>query len=187
MVAMALQQDGYYLRSEIIWHKKACMPESVTDRPTRAHEQLFLLSKNAQYFYDADAIAEPAIQPVGVPLLTGQIKRGELQSLSSSNLGTNQGASTRNKRSVWTLGPESYSGAHYATMPTKLVEPCVLAGSRPGDTVLDPFFGSGTTAAVALKHGRRFIGCDIDERNINLAHDRISKSQPMLFALDAAL
>lgn len=256
MTAFALRADGWYLRSEIIWHKRAPMPESVTDRPTKAHEQVFLLAKNANYFYDAEAIAEPATQPVGIARLTGQHKRIELQSLASSNLGTNQGESTRNKRSVWTLGPESFDGAHFATMPTKLVEPCILAGSsargccakckapyervverekvgqlrpmtesggvhpqsnyrthaengritdptstlnhlysnttvdwRPSCTcnagvepcvVLDPFCGSGTVVAVALKHHRNGIGIDLNESYISLAHERIARSQPLL-------
>lgn len=182
-VAFALQDDGWILRSEVIWHKKAPMPESVTDRPTKAHEQLFLLAKSPIYYYDAEAIAEQATQPVGVAQLTGQHKRGHLQSLSSSNLGTNQGASTRNKRSVWTLGPESFNDAHFATMPAKLVEPCILAGSKPGDTVLDPFCGAATTLLVALKHGRRGLGLELNADYIAMSHKRLLgvASQQRLF------
>lgn len=188
MVAFALRADGWWLRSEIIWHKRAPMPESVTDRPTKAHEQVFLLTKSQTYFYDAEAIAEP---------VTGNAHGGAAQSSiygaknaqnggkESSGLGKDWTEPTRNKRSVWTLGPESFAGAHFATMPQKLVEPCILAGSKVGDTVLDPFNGSGTTGAVALKHHRNYVGIDLNPDYIELAHDRIGKSQPMLLQVPA--
>lgn len=147
--------NSWYLRSEIIWHKPNPMPESVTDRPTKSHEQIFLLSRSAQYFYDADAIAEKTLQPFGQPKETGQHKTVMLGQ-TGGTLGTNQGAETRNKRTVWTVTTKPYSGAHFATFPPKLIEPCILAGSREGDTVLDPFNGSGTTGAVAIKHHRNY-------------------------------
>ncbi len=184
MVAFALRADGWWLRSEVIWHKRAPMPESVTDRPTKAHEQVFLLSKAASYYYDADAIAEDATSnlPVVTKLNSAHHDSRAPRPLEKDPYGSmgymSQGK--RNRRSVWTLGPESYSGAHFATMPTKLVEPCILAGSRVGDTVLDPFNGSGTTGAVALKHHRNYIGIDLNADYLTLAHDRIRKSQPML-------
>jgi DNA modification methylase len=182
-VAFALQDDGWYLRSDVIWHKPNPMPESVTDRPTKAHEYVFLLTKQARYYYDADAVKEKASQPVGEPSLVGQIKRGELQDLASSTLGSNQGYGTRNRRSVWTIATKPYKGAHFATMPPALVEPCILAGSRKGDTILDPFSGSGTVGAVAIQHGRKYIGIELNADYIELAKQRIDKAvnqQPAL-------
>jgi DNA modification methylase len=185
MVAFALRADGWYLRSEIIWHKRAPMPESVTDRPTKAHEQLFLLSKSPKYYYDQDAIREPHKrewdESNGRGIYAGKNNANQKQN-DMPVLPHPNGA---NRRSVWTLGPESYSGAHFATMPTKLVEPCILAGSKPGDTVLDPFCGSGTTLAVALKHGRCGVGVELNESYIALAHKRIGKTQPMLLEVTA--
>jgi DNA modification methylase len=181
-VAFALQADGYILRSEIIWHKRAPMPESVTDRPTKAHEQVFLLTKSAQYFYDAEAIAEPANYRViaqGQLGAVGVTGRNDAPAIGVSHSVKDDNA-TRNRRSVWTLGPESYAGAHFAVMPTKLVEPCILAGSRIGDTVLDPFSGSGTTLAVARKHGRNAIGIDLSAAYNEMAHRRIAETQPLL-------
>lgn len=176
-VAFALQADGWVLRSEIIWHKKAPMPESVTDRPTKAHEQLFLLAKSASYYYDADAIRE---QQEGDGRKRGCVISDDR--IAAIDYGGKrreaQDTGTRNKRSVWTLGPESFNDAHFATMPTKLVEPCILAGSKPGDTVLDPFSGSGTTIAVALKYGRRGLGCELNPAYIEMAHKRIARTQP---------
>jgi DNA modification methylase len=128
-VAFALQQDGWYLRADVIWAKPNPMPESVTDRPTKAHEYLFLLAKGERYFYDAEAVRERASQPEGEAVLTGQIKRGVLQDLSTSTLGTNNGASHRNRRSVWAIATEPYPEAHFATFPEALVAPCILAGT----------------------------------------------------------
>jgi len=191
LVAFALRADGWWLRSEVIWAKKAPRPESVTDRPTKAHEQVFLLTKSANYFYDADAIAEPAQVWTGQAAtfarsgpVSDHILPGQSAAQHRSDRTDSVTASTRNRRSVWSLGPESYQGAHFATMPTKLVEPCILAGSRVGDTVLDPFAGSGTTVAVALKHGRRGLGIDLNPAYIELAHERIRRTQPMLLAAD---
>jgi DNA modification methylase len=176
MVAFALRADGWYLRSEIIWAKPNPMPESVTDRPTKAHEQIFLLSKSERYQYDAEAIKEPALQPAGDPSLVAQHKQAALdRSLAASTLGTNQGRETRNRRSVWTVASFPYNGAHFACFPPKLIEPCILAGSRPNDLVLDPFFGSGTTGMVAEKHGRRWIGFDINDDYARLARERTAQ------------
>lgn len=175
-VAFALVDDGWILRSDIIWAKPNPMPESVTDRPTKAHEYIFLLTKSQRYYYDADAVAEPSLQPSGNAMLTGQIKRGVLQDLSSSKLGTNQGASTRNRRSVWTVPTSPYPGAHFATFPPALIEPCILAGCPEGGTVLDPFNGSGTTGAVACTHNRNYIGIDLNADYIELAHQRIREA-----------
>lgn len=147
-VAFALQADGWWLRSDIIWAKTNPMPESITDRPTKSHEYLFLLAKSERYRYDAEAIAEPAVG--------GTYK------------------ATRNRRTVWSIASEPFLGAHFAVMPQALVEPCILAGSKPGDLVLDPFAGSGTVGVVALRHGRRFLGLELNPEYCEMARNRIS-------------
>jgi len=174
-VAFALQADGWYLRQDIIWHKPNPMPESVRDRCTKAHEYVFLLSKSARYWYDADAVSEKALQPAGKPCLTGQVKRGHLQGLKSSTLGTNQGADTRNARSVWTITTKPYAGAHFATFPQELPERCIKAGCPEGGTVLDPFWGSGTTGYVARYHGRNAIGAELNSDYIDLSIKRLAQ------------
>lgn len=187
LVAFALRADGWYLRSDIVWHKPNPMPESVRDRPTRAHEYLFLLTKQARYFYDADAIAEP-LREQREPISwterkeagagTGSLVIGHSASNPrgvSHNLSYDK--SSRNKRSVWSVSPAPFPGSHYATMPPELVRPCMLAGSRPGDLVCDPFLGSGTVAAVAIEEGRRWVGCDLDARNAALVNGRIDGRQ----------
>lgn len=178
MVAFALRADGWYLRSEVIWSKPNPMPESVTDRPTKAHEQVFLLTKSARYFYDADAVREHAIStaPAGngfVGRQGGSKRVGTLSGGSGSALPWQPG-DTRNARSVWTIAPEPYAGAHFATMPPELARRCILAGSRKGDVVVDPFGGAGTTALVALAHGRRAILCEINPDYIPLQRDRLA-------------
>jgi len=206
-VAFALQADGWYLRCDIIWSKPNPMPESVQDRPTRAHEYIFLLSKSARYYYDADAIREPfaesTIERINQPsfdLQTGGPKdplngnrscRKTLENLAKSD--KQRGHSLRhagfndrwdamtkeeqqlkgaNKRSVWTIATQPYPEAHFATFPEALVEPCILAGSKPGDTVLDPFLGSGTTAWVAQRLGRKCIGYELNPDYCELARKR---------------
>jgi DNA modification methylase len=150
-VAFALQADGWYLRQDIIWHKPNPMPESVADRCAKAHEYVFLLSKSPRYHYDADSMQEQASN------------REE----------------TRNRRSVWSITTKPFRGAHFAVMPEALVEPCVLAGSAPGDLVLDPFTGSGTVAVVALRHDRNFIGCELNADYAAIAHERITNDAPL--------
>ncbi len=183
-VAFALQEAGWYLRQDIIWHKPNPMPESVTDRCTKAHEYLFLLSKSERYYFDSAAIAAPASQPIGKPKLTGQHKASAggftTNGTGNSSLGSNQGAETRNKRSVWTVPTSPYSGAHFATFPPALIEPCILAGSRPGDVVLDPFMGSGTTAQVAQALGRRWIGCELNPGYGELQKERTVQGSMVL-------
>lgn len=198
MVAFALRADGWYLRQDIIWSKSNPMPESVTDRCTKAHEYIFLLSKSAKYYYDADAIKEPAQEwagqaatfartgPVSEHVLPGQsaaVHRPDRNDKQSGHgrryAGFNERwndapqSSLRNKRDVWTVATEPCPEAHFATYPTKLIEPCILAGSRPGDIVLDPFNGSGTTGLVALRHGRKYIGIDLNEEYLNLTNKRL--------------
>ena len=174
MVAFALRADGWYLRSEVIWSKPNPMPESVTDRPTKAHEQVFLLTKSARYFYDAKAIAEPT-KGVGLSweerkALGEGARRGFAQN-GISNIGT---GTTRNARSVWEITPEPCALAHFATMPPELARRCILAGSRRADIVLDPFGGAATTALMALAHGRRAILCEISPDYIALQHERLA-------------
>jgi len=201
-VAFALQADGWYLRSDIIWSKPNPMPESVTDRPTRAHEYLFLLTKSRRYYYDAKAIQEPAVygdhprtvlglhkplntpgQPPHTGLHSGFKQDGHGRRHDGFNARWFDGArapDTRNRRSVWTVATQPYSGSHFATFPEKLIEPCILAGSKPGDVVLDPFCGSGTTCLVVERHGRIGIGMDLAYHD--LARERLRENQTTLHA-----
>ena len=167
-VAFALQSDGWYLRQDIIWHKPNPMPESVTDRCTKAHEYIFMLTKKERYYFDSDAMKEPAIH-AGKTVKLGEksLSKGQATGNNVARSGNAKKDSvvikdTRNRRSVWTVATRPYKGAHFATFPETLIEPCVLAGSRPADIVLDPFMGSGTTAAVAKKHGRQYLGCELN-------------------------
>lgn len=172
MLAFALRADGWWLRQDIIWAKPNPMPESVTDRCTKAHEYLFLLTKSERYYYDADAIRESAIRAGDMP--GGDNARGEgVFGLSPHAAFNGEVPSNRNKRSVWTIATEPYPEAHFATFPSALVRPCVLAGCPEGGTVLDPFIGSGTTAAVANSLGRNAIGIDLSAEYLSLAEKRI--------------
>ena len=169
-LALALRADGWYLRSDIIWAKPNPMPESVTDRPTTAHEHVFLLAKSARYYYDADAIREDASdtthgQRADYPLTNNDLIRAPAPPSVKSTLRVGADiAPGRNKRNVWEIATQPYADAHFATFPPKLIEPCILAGSAPGDVVLDPFAGSGTTGVVALRHDRSFIGIELERR-----------------------
>jgi DNA modification methylase len=162
MVAFALRADGWYLRSDIIWHKPNPMPESVTDRPTKSHEYMFLLSKSAKYFYDNEAVKERSIEP---PRLREKNNGESAVDTKMRGYDCNCGNDgTRNLRSVWTIATAPYSEAHFATFPPALIIPCIKAGSRVGDTVIDPFFGSGTTGQVCEQLGRKWIGCELSEK-----------------------
>lgn len=216
MLAFALRADGWYLRQDIIWHKPNPMPESVTDRCTKAHEYLFLLSKGPRYYYDHDAVKEPA-NLTGKGFANGfrggayvggstfdNSKGGKRTSagnfgarshrdsfrrddskraavIPGQAVGTHRtdreesawDVEKRNRRSVWTVATRPYSGAHFATFPPALIVPCVLAGSRPGDVVLDPFGGSGTTAGVAIAHGRRAVLCELNPEYARLVPGRV--------------
>ena len=180
-VAFALRDDGWYLRSDIIWAKPNPMPESIRDRPTKAHEQIFLLSKSPRYHFDADAIAEPSVGTDAQPRFGGN-KYGDddrPESLTKSgNTYTDTG--TRRKRTVWEVSSQPFSGAHFAVFPPNLVKPMILAGSKEGDTVLDPFAGSGTTGVVALRHDRDFIGLELNPEYADLARLRIRDDAPLL-------
>lgn len=145
-LALALQDDGWYLRTDIIWNKPNCQPESVKDRPTRSHEYLFLFSKNEKYYYDYESIKEPTVDPK---------------------------QKSKNRRTVWNINTEPYAGAHFAVYPRQLVRLCVLAGSRPGDRVLDPFFGSGTTGVVCNELDRQCTGVELNEEYAALARERL--------------
>lgn len=211
MVAFALRADGWYLRRDIIWSKPNPMPESTKDRPTTAHEYLFLLTKGPRYFYDALAIAEPLAEStlreisegyqgqatkdyegagvqnpsaVKARIIAGKRKNHTVRPCDSK--GGNQGngtmpyaaGPTRNKRSVWTIPTRPFKGAHFATFPEALVEPCILAGCPEGGLVLDPFAGSGTVGAVALRHFRRFLGIELNPAYAEMAMRRVSAAVP---------
>ena len=172
MLAFALRADGWYLRQDIIWHKPNPMPESVRDRCTKAHEYMFLLSKNKKYYYDNEAIKEPA-KDWG----TRDRSKGKYHNQGSGlqpHSGLTKSYPKKNKRSVWSIPPRPYKGAHFAVFPSELIEPCILAGSKPGDIILDPFMGSGTTAMVAKKLSRYYLGCELHREYDSLQTDRIS-------------
>lgn len=177
-VAFALQNDGWYLRSDIIWSKPNPMPESVTDRPTKSHEYIFLLSKQADYFYDQNAIRD---QAMGVERSMSFGKPKERN--DNDRVFEVDGLLGRNKPSVWTIGTRMFIGEHFASYPEKLIEPCVLAGSRVGDVVLDPFCGSGTTGVVSVSLQRNFIGCELNPEYAEMSRRRIRESAP-LFATE---
>jgi len=154
-IAFALQADGWYLRSDIIWHKPNCQPESVKDRPTQSHEYVFLLTKSEKYYYNHEAIKEPAVD-----------------------------GSLKNRRTVWSLNTEPNKEAHFAVFPPSLVEPCILAGSKEGDLVLDPFFGSGTVAEVCLKHQRKCVGVELKQDYAEIAKRRIQRNNNVQITMD---
>lgn len=206
-LAFALQDAGWWLRQDIVWHKPNPMPESVRDRCTKAHEYLFLLTKSERYFYDFGAMQEPVsggahargagVNPKAAPSgwdtspgghrnLTGRypgtgvgfgrgydkVAKPRVKQNASFSAAVKDLVDTRNRRSVWTIPTQSFDGAHFATFPEALVEPCVLAGSRPGDIVFDPFMGSGTVAQVASRLGRRYLGCELNPEYFALQRDR---------------
>ena len=178
-VAFALQEDGWYLRQEIIWHKPNPMPESVRDRCTKAHEQIFLLSKSPRYYFDSEAIKEPVAESsaarLAQPTLAQQAGSARVPGKTNGNMKAVGNGETRNRRSVWTVTTKPFKGAHFATFPPDLIEPCILAGCPVGGTVLDPFGGSGTTAGVALKHGRSAILCELNPDYAAMIPDRVNK------------
>lgn len=239
MLAFALRSDGWYLRSDIIWHKPNPMPESCADRPTRSHEYIFLLSKSERYFYDADAIREPVkaktlttygsvARSKGNDGLGGvkadnwarsvRVRRPKLPAGWDVDPGTHgrfhregradkqrghgrrhagfndrwdrmekaeQQAFGANKRDVWTVGTRPFKGAHFATFPPALIEPCILAGSRAGDVVLDPFGGSGTAGVVARRHSRHYLLIDLNPAYCRMAEERIAgERQPVLWTAE---
>jgi DNA modification methylase len=178
MVAFALRADGWWLRQDIIWHKPNPMPESVTDRCTKAHEYLFLLTKSARYFYDADSIREA---PTGRTDALSVINTGANNEREKRTL-NNDGTIGANARSVWPIATQPYSGAHFATMPPALAERCIKAGSKPGDMVLDPFGGANTTGLVADRLGRSATLIELNPEYARLARERITADAPLLVA-----
>ena len=178
MFAFAMRADGWYLRQDIIWHKPNPMPESVKDRCTKSHEYIFLFSKNKKYFYDNEAIKEPA-KDWGTRDRTKGKYHNEGTGLQPHS-GLSKSYPTKNKRSVWSITNKPYRGAHFAVYPPDLIEPCIKAGSEKGDIVLDPFMGSGTTAAVAKSLGRDYIGCELHEDYGNLIEKRVGEYAPVV-------
>lgn len=222
--AFALQDWGWNLRSDIIWHKPNPMPETVRDRPTKAHEHIFLMSKSGKYYYDADAIAEPVSADTHARVARGRDGGGQNPKALAAGMGKTpagwdtspdgdhrglegryagkaadkpdlgkgkhrvrikanteytaaisaiqEGKLTRNIRDVWPIGTEGYKGAHFATFPRELVRRCILAGSKPGDIILDPFHGSGTTGEVAVSLGRHFVGLELNPEYVKLCQAR---------------
>lgn len=177
-IALALQQRGWYLRSDIIWHKSNCMPEAVTDRPTKSHEYMFLLSKSRKYYYDHESIKEVCVNgdpnpprgSKGVNHLNSGRRSEPKEELAPRFM--------KNKRDVWTVATSRFRGAHYATFPPELIEPCVKAGCREGGIVLDPFMGSGTTASTSIELRRNFIGFELNKESIELAEkERLNNLQ----------
>ncbi|NCA90817.1 MAG: site-specific DNA-methyltransferase [Gammaproteobacteria bacterium] len=155
-LAFALQDDGWYLRSDIVWHKPNAQPESVKDRPARAHEYLFMLTRSERYFYDWAAVREPA-------------DHGGL----------------RNRRSVWPVNTRAFAGAHFATFPTELIRPCILASTQPGDYVLDPFFGSGTVGLVCRQEQRQYLGIELNPEYVTLAANRLQGLESQVIRIAA--
>ena len=182
MVAFALRADGWYLRSDIIWNKTNPMPESVTDRPTKAHEYIFLLSKSQKYYYDNEAIAEAQSPNTVIDLMRrknwdNKGTHGDTRKdLARSRDEYVRKDGKRNKRTVWTVSTKPYKGAHFATFPPNLIKPCILAGAPPRGTVLDPFFGSGTTGAVAQELDRQWVGIEINAEYVELAENRMANA-----------
>jgi len=176
-VAFALQADGWYLRQDIIWHKPNPMPESVTDRCTKAHEYVFLMAKSQRYYYDAEAIAEDSVLGPHVRKRASNFKKAGAEPLQRHLKGAETIVcdGTRNRRSVWTVCTKPYGGAHFAVMPPDLVKPCILAGCPEGGVVLDPFMGSGTVAAVAQDAGRRAIGIELNPEYCKLIAKRFKQ------------
>lgn len=189
-VAFALQADGWYLRQDIIWHKPNPMPESVTDRCTKAHEYIFLLSKGPRYYFDAKAISEPAIH-AGAVVKNNDGKNGQMGDFGATRGGfLKEGGvtvgDTRNKRSVWTVNSQPFAEAHFATYPPDLIEPCILAGCPVGGTVLDPFGGAGTTGLVADRNGRNAVLCELNPEYAAMAERRLSADGGMFSSVTVA-
>lgn len=177
-VAFALQENGWWLRSDIVWNKPNAMPTSIKDRPTKSHEYIFLLSKSKKYYYDTDSIREPyTTEMKGKPhnKKYGRLTSDEIDNLTAngtSGSGFSRHEKGRNKRTVWTVPTSSQKDAHFAVFPEELIKPCILAGCPEEGTVLDPFMGSGTTAVVAKKLNRNFIGFELNGDYIKIAENR---------------
>lgn len=180
MLAFALRADGWYLRQDIIWHKPNPMPESVTDRCTKAHEYIFLMSKSPKYYYDFEAIKEEGVIAAGTLAAKGSAERQNQKGVNARPPEYKEYDGQRNKRSVWTVTTKPYEGAHFAVFPTDLIEPCILAGAPVGGVVLDPFMGSGTTAQVAQSLGRQYLGCELNPEYAPLQKKRLAQQSLIL-------
>ncbi len=184
MLAFALRADGWYLRQDIVWQKTNAMPESVTDRCTRSHEFIFLLTKSERYYFDAAAIREPRIGTNSLPVAGSRGAFGSAQSrrrnAKTPSLKTVENSGLRNRRDVWSVATSGGKTGleHFATFPEQLIEPCVLAGCPEGGMVMDPFSGSGTTGVVAKRLWRNFIGIELNEGYWKMARERIAKTNP---------
>ena len=186
MLAFALRDFGYYLRSDIIWHKINCLPESVKDRPAKCYEHIFLLSKSPKYYYDYKAIQEPIKEVTAARYTRGRSGKAKYSETKMSqgidrktDAVTEETRQYKRKRDVWEVSTNTFRmDEHFAMFPERLIEPCILAGSKEGDTVLDPFFGSGTTGAVAKRLGREYIGIDLNPRYLEKAKTRIAQVIP---------
>ena len=185
-LAFALREDGWYLRSDIIWHKENAMPEACKDRPTRSYEHIFLLSKSPRYYYDYDSLAEPMKEVSKKRYVRGRSKENKylnensgakIQKINEARgYGQYKGDNIpqfRNKRDIWTINTTSFRGNHYAAFPPKLAEICMIAGCPKGGIILDPFIGSGTVGLIALLHNRKYIGIELNEEYVNLTKKRI--------------
>ena len=185
-LAFALREDGWYLRSDIIWHKENAMPEACKDRPTRSYEHIFLLSKSPRYYYDYDSLAEPMKEVSKKRYVRGRSKENKylnensgakIQKINEARgYGQYKGDNIpqfRNKRDIWTINTTSFRGNHYAAFPPKLAEICMIAGCTKGGIILDPFIGSGTVGLIALLHNRKYIGIELNEEYVDLARKRI--------------
>ena len=186
MLAFALRDFGYYLRSDIIWHKTNCLPESVKDRPSKSYEHIFLFAKSPKYYFDYKAIQEPIKEVTAARYTRGRSGKAKYSG-AQANQGidrktdavTEETRQYRRKRDVWEVSTNTFRmDEHFAMFPERLIEPCILAGSREGDTVLDPFFGSGTTGAVAKRLGRSYIGIDLNPHYLEKAEMRIAEVKP---------
>jgi len=176
LLAFALRADGWYLRQDIIWHKPNPMPESVTDRCTKAHEYIFLMSKSQKYYYDADAIKEQSTsKSEGIRFGGNKYGDDDDPKFATKSGNVSKEYDKANKRSVWTVTTKPYAGAHFAVFPSDLIEPCILAGAPVGGIVLDPFMGSGTTAQVAQNLGRQYIGCELNPDYCQLQNIRTAQ------------
>ncbi len=186
MLAFALRDFGYYLRSDIIWHKTNCLPESVKDRPTKSYEHIFLFAKSPKYYFNYKAIQEPIKEVTAARYKRGRSGKAKYSGAQASqgidrktDAVTEETRQYRRKRDVWEVSTNTYRmDEHFAMFPERLIEPCILAGSREGDTVLDPFFGSGTTGAVAKRLGRSCIGIDLNPHYLEKAEMRIAEVKP---------
>jgi len=177
--AFAMQDRGWYLRQDIIWAKPNPMPESVTDRCTKSHEYIFLLTKKPNYYYDHEAIKELGVIPAGTKAAKGSEERSSMEKINSRPPEYKVYDGYRNKRSVWNVTTKPYKDAHFATYPPELITPCILAGSKENDIVLDPFSGSGTTGEVALLHNRNYIGLELNPEYAKLSEKRLLEAGGM--------